>query len=128
MEKNFRTAPYKIVAENSDGRVFRFFCESSGAAVHTTKPIRADTESEALKIAWESEGKAEFNKCHACGKYVYDAMYNADVHNCVDCTPWEDPPQFCSKCGSKTLIGDNFCRRCGTRLMYGGEADDDKAV
>ncbi len=125
--KCVKTAPYKIVDETNSGKVFKFFCEASGAAVCTTKPIRADTESEALLLAWQNEAKKQFNKCHACGKWICDAMYNADVLNCVDCSPWEDPPNFCPKCGTAISQGDTFCHRCGARLMYGGD-DDDKAV
>ncbi len=122
-----QTARYKILAETDEGRIFRFFCGASGAAVCTTKPIRADTESEALRLAWDNDGKAHFNLCHACGKWISDAMYNPDVFNCVDCSPWEDPPLFCPKCGSQILAGDTFCRRCGVRLMYGGD-EDEKAI
>ncbi len=122
-----RTAPYRIVAETTAGKVFRFFCEASGAAVSTTKPIRAETENGALLLAWQNEGKQHFNKCHACGKWICDAMYNADVFNCVDCSPWEDPPSFCPKCGAPIPTGDTFCHSCGIKLMYGGDSDD-KAV
>ncbi len=128
MAKNSRRiAPYIIVEETTSGKVFRFFCEASGAAVCTTKPVRADTKSEALKLAWNSEGKESLHLCHACGRWVCNAMYNADVFNCVDCSPWEDPPNFCPKCGIQVPQGDTFCRKCGVRLMYGGE-DNDKAV
>ncbi len=125
MEKKHRkTAPYKIVENTSSGRVFKFFCEASGAAVCTTKPIIADTESTALLLAWQTEGKERLNLCHACGKWVCDTMFNADVFNCVDCSPWENPPNFCPKCGTQTPQGDTFCRKCGIRLMYGGDEDD----
>ncbi len=127
VKEDRRTAPYKIVAETTAGRVFRFFCEASGAAVCTTKLIQADTDNEALLFAWQNEGKNHFNKCHACGRWICDAMYNADVLNCVDCSPWEDPPNFCPKCGIQIPQGDTFCRKCGVRLMYGGD-DNDKVV
>ncbi len=123
-KKQLKTAPYKIEEETSSGRVFRFFCEISGAAVHSTKPVKADSEADALRLAWENEGKQHFNLCHTCKKLVCDAMYNPDVFNCVDCSPWEDPPNFCPKCGTQIPQGDTFCRKCGIRLMYGGDEHD----
>lgn len=125
--KRYRPARYKIIAAPPDGKVFRFFCEASGAAVCTTKPIYADTEDAALHLAWEREGRERFNLCHACGKWVCDAMYNADTFNCVDCTPWEAPPKYCPRCGEGIFPGDSFCRKCGVKLLYGG-GEDDKAV
>ncbi len=123
-KEDYRTAPYKMVAETTAGKVFRFFCDASGAAVCTTKPVRADTENEALLLAWHKEGKEHFNKCHACGKWISDTMYNADTFMCVDCSPWEDPPNFCPKCGTRIPPGNTFCHRCGIKLMYGGDTDD----
>lgn len=65
-----------------------------------TKPIRADTEEAALEMAWEQEGKWEFNLCPKCGKYVSSAMFNVNAGLCLDCTPWEDEyPSFCHHCG-----------------------------
>ncbi len=70
------------------------------------------------------EGKAHFNLCHTCGKWISDVMYNADTLSCVDCTPWEDPPRYCPHCGSAVPEKNTFCSDFGIRLMYGGEKND----
>lgn len=111
---------YRVIAD-AGGRRYRFFCELSGAAVCTTKPIRADTEEEGAELAWKTEGKQLFNQCHKCGRWVCDAMYNADVLECVACAPWEDPPNFCPRCGERTAPQDAYCRKCGAKLQYGEE-------
>ncbi len=112
-------ARYKIIRE-AIGNRYRFFCEASGAAVYTSGPIRADTPDEELKLAWEG-GRQHFNRCQKCGKWVCNAMTNADTLSCVDCSPWENPPRYCPACGIKLEGIDPYCRACGTRLMYGGE-------
>lgn len=109
-------AAYKII-NDSGGRRYKFFCDISGASIFITKPIAADTPDEELTQAW-NEAKNEFNRCEKCGKYVSDAMYNADVLQCVDCSPWENPPNFCSHCGAKIPMREEFCRKCGSRLHY----------
>lgn len=114
----FNTARY-IVIPSSEGNLFRFFCEISGANVCTTKPIKAETREKELKIAWETEGKKKFNFCIKCRRYVSDAMYNPDVCQCVDCAPWETFPNFCGHCGEKIPTRENYCRKCGARLLYG---------
>jgi len=121
MEKNpCITARYQMIM-GTDGNLYRFFCEASGAAVCTYGPIRADTQKEELRIAWEEAGRPALNLCHKCGRWVCNAMYNADALECVDCTPWEDPPRFCSVCGASVFENDIFCEKCGTRLRYGGD-------
>lgn len=111
------TAPYKVIADTGGSR-YRFFCALSGAALVTTKPIRADTQEEELRLAWENEGKQYFNRCSKCGKWVSGVMYNAEVLKCVECAPWEDRPNYCPKCGKKVPYLDDFCRSCGTKLQY----------
>lgn len=121
MESNpLKTARFETV-KKTDGNVYRFFCEASGAAVCTTLAIKAETAEEELRIAWETEGEKYLNLCHKCGRWVSNAMYNADVLDCVDCTPWEDPPQYCPNCGTRVLPYDIYCENCGIRLQYGGE-------
>ena len=83
----------------------------------TTKPYRCDSPEEELEKAWEEEGRKHFNLCHQCGKWVCDAMYNADVLHCADCTPWENKPKYCSNCGTRVGITDTFCRKCGAKLF-----------
>ena len=116
------TAKYKVIAD-SGGIRYQFFCEASGALIHTTNPVYADSREEALKIAWETEGRAHFNQCQKCGRWVSTVMYNADVFECVDCTPWENAPHFCKQCGVENSSRDTYCSKCGTKLQYGGDSD-----
>lgn len=119
-----KTANYRVISD-SGGNRYRFFCDASGALGCTTNPVRADTPEEELLLAWETEGKKHFNLCHQCGKWVADVMYNADVLQCVDCSPWENKPHFCRHCGIEVALTDTFCRECGTRLQYGEVVTDD---
>lgn len=111
------TARYKIISD-AGGRRYRFFCGRSGMAVCTTHPVRGDMPNEELRLAWENEGRAKFNRCQKCGEWVSEAMYNADTLECVICSPWESQPDYCPKCGAKVLSTDDFCRKCGTKLLY----------
>ena len=128
-----RIAQYQITTD-ADGNHYRFFCDLSGVMVCKTKPIRADTQEEELRIAWETEGKKMFNQCHKCGRWVSNVMYNADALECVDCTPWEEDLTLasmehygfgtkamkkvkkCDNCGMMAPASEQFCRECGTRL------------
>ncbi len=112
-----KIAKYKIIAD-SGGTRYRFYCEASGAAVCTTKPVKAETPEKELLLAWE-EGKENFSLCPRCGRLVCDAMYNADVCECVDCAPWENKPNYCKKCGVEIHKGNVFCTGCGARTRYG---------
>lgn len=114
------TANYKVIAD-TEGVRYQFFCDLSGARICTTRPIQADTPELALEIAWETEGKQAFNLCQKCGKWISDAMYNADIHQCVECTPWEIAPRYCPQCGKKIIDSMICCPRCGTELRYGGK-------
>ncbi len=118
IEYRNKTASYKTIV-NEAGTCYRFFCDLSGLSICTTKPLHTDTEEEALALAWQSEGKKHFNQCQRCGKWVCDAMFNADVLECVACAPWENNPLYCPYCGIKLPLGDNFCRKCGKKLKYG---------
>ena len=118
------TARYKIITDTGGNR-YQFFCDLSGAHVCTTQPIRADTPGEELTQAWESQGKAEFNHCKKCGKWVSDVMYNADVHECVECAPWQEAPNYCPQCGKKLYGLERFCLSCGAKLLYEGGEDGD---
>ena len=120
MENNRKmTASYKAMAD-AEGICFQFFCDLSGVRLCTTKPIQADTPEKALEIAWETEGKQEFNHCSKCGSWVSDAMYNASVNECVECAPWENYPRYCSQCGKRILDIMKNCPKCGAPLRYEG--------
>ena len=116
--KKHATARYRIIAD-SEGSRYRFFCDVSGMMLCTTKPIRGDTQEEELTMAWELEGKRNFNRCAKCGSWVSDPMYNADMLQCVDCAPWQERPNYCTHCGKKLSGTDRFCEDCGTHLRYG---------
>ena len=117
MEKSHAYAKYRVVPA-AGGNRYHFFCEASGALGCTTNPTRAQTPEEEVRLAWELEGRTHFNRCHKCGRWVLDVMFNADVLQCVDCAPWENKPRFCSRCGCAVDLTDSFCRRCGARLQY----------
>lgn len=102
--------------------VFRFYCDISGELCCVTRPIQADTEEAALEMAWEQEGKWEFNHCPQCGKYVSSAMFNVNAGLCLDCAPWETEfPAFCHQCGVR-LRGatPRYCPTCGAKLIADG--------
>ena len=111
-------AGYKCY-RHPEGIGFHFYCQLSGAHVCTTRPIPTEDENEALLLAWETEGKQEFNYCPGCGRWASDMMFNADVLMCVDCVPWEDKPRFCPRCGGSVTLDDRFCTHCGAKLHYG---------
>ena len=116
--KDHATAKYRVIADSGGSR-YRFFCDVSGMALCTTKPIRENTQEEELKTAWETEGRQHFNRCGKCGKWVSDPMYNADMLRCVDCAPWQEKPNYCSHCGKPISHSTRYCSACGTRLRYG---------
>jgi len=116
-----KTATYKIIPDADKNR-YTFFCDLSGALVLTTaNTYKADTPEQELMLAWEKEGKTHFNLCRKCGSLVIDAMFNPDVLTCVKCTPIEDYPDYCPKCGAKTSDAAYFCHKCGSVLLYEGE-------
>ena len=117
--KNKTTAKYKIVPEVSGNRYY-FFCDISGALICITKPYKANSPEKELSLAWEFEGKEHFNKCHKCGNWVTNVMYNADVLECVDCAPWESKPNFCKFCGEAVTGDEDICLSCGEHLRYQG--------
>ena len=117
-----KTATYKVVADAGGGRVFRFYCDISGELCCVTKPIRADTEEAALEMAWEQEGRWQFNRCPRCGRFVSSTMFNLNAGLCLDCAPWEDEyPSFCHHCGARLRESDTrFCPTCGAKLIVDG--------
>ena len=117
--KGKMTANYKV-QQTSNGNKYQFFCDLSDALVCTTAPVKADTPEKELMLAWNAYAKVHFNKCHKCGRWIINEMYNPDVLTCVECTPIEDYPEFCTKCGAKTTNPSYYCHMCGARLLYGG--------
>ena len=122
MAQTKKTAAYRVVTDSEGGRIFHFCCDISGELGCVTHPIHADTEEAALEIAWETEGKWEFNHCPQCGRYVSSAMFNINANLCTDCAPWEaDFPDFCHQCGIRLRDSEAyFCPNCGARLQVGG--------
>ena len=115
------TASFKRII-GSGGNRYLFYCDLSGALVCTTREISAVSETEELLIAWKTEGEQHFNRCHKCGRWVVDPMYNAEVLECVGCAPYEDVPDYCKSCGEKIMGTSKVCHICGERLVYeGGE-------
>ncbi len=125
MNKMNKTADYKIIKEKGGNR-YEFYCGLSRALVCTSEPMQEETPDEELVLAWNKFGKTHFNRCHKCGKWVTGAMYNPDVLSCVQCTPIEDYPEYCTECGAKTQEPSYFCHICGARLFYGGEDRNEK--
>jgi len=117
MGKQHATASYRVIAD-AGGNRYSFFCDLSGAVLCTTNPVKAGTPEEELLIAWEQEGRQHFDLCRKCGRWVSGVMYNADVLHCVDCSPWEDRPHYCGKCGNKVAPSDTFCSVCKEKLQY----------
>lgn len=123
MNEKKKTADYKII-NVPGGNVYQFFCDLSGAMCARTNHYKNSDPEKELMIAWEKEGKSNFNLCHKCGRWVSDVMYNPDLLHCVRCSPIEDIPDYCPECGAKTEDLSVFCHKCGVRLMYGGEDDE----
>ena len=115
-----KTAACKMISD-AGGTRYRFYCELSGAWVCTTEPIHATTPEEEWQIAWETVGRKHFNLCHKCGRWVIDAVYNADVFECVECAPYEEEPKYCKNCGIRIENPSGKCPACGHKLVYGGE-------
>lgn len=113
------TAAYKTVADIGGNR-YKFYCDVSGACACTTKPYRADTPEAELRLAWESEGRAHFNLCHKCGRWVIDAVYNPEVFECTDCAPFELETRYCKFCGAAVDAEVRFCPVCNKKLHYEG--------
>lgn len=121
----YKTADYKAV-EDSGGHRFMFYCQVSTAHVCTTKQIYPGEVEKALLEAWQAEGRRSFNQCSRCGKWVIDAVFNAEVLECVECAPYEAEPKFCKTCGAKIESPVKHCQHCGNKLLYeGGEEDHD---
>lgn len=121
-----KVAAYKAAADGNGYR-FLFYCQVSGAHVCTTKEVYpGDTPEAALLTAWEREGRRHFNQCRKCGRWMIDAVYNAEVLECVECAPYEAEPRFCKNCGVKVEEPATCCPSCGKKLRYegGGDRDD----
>lgn len=118
-----KTADFKAVADQA-GHRFMFYCQVSGAYVCTTKGTYPGKSEEALLLAWQAEGYKYFNQCGRCGKWVIDAVFNAEVLECVECAPYEAEPKFCKTCGTKIETPVKHCPHCGNKLIYEGGKED----
>lgn len=114
-----KTADYQILTDGGGNR-YRFYCDVSGALVCTTKEVYHVDDGEELILAWKREGHDHFNRCHKCGRWVIDAVYNAEVLECVECAPYEAEPKFCKTCGAKIGSPVKKCPSCGNSLIYEG--------
>lgn len=123
MSKPARATAHYTILKTADGNRYQFFCDGSGMLACTTKPVHMDEPEEECLLAWEREGRRHFNRCHRCGKWVVDAIYNADTLECADCSPWEEQPSFCPHCGVKVAANETFCHACKRRLCYGGASE-----
>ena len=121
--QNKKTAAYKIISD-SGGNRYKFYCDLSGALLCTTGPYRSESPEQDLEAAWEREAKKHFSRCHKCGRWVIEAMFNADALECVACAVWENTTQFCKSCGAKVSAGDAVCPKCRKHLIYGGSFDE----
>lgn len=120
MGEHKNTAAYKIVSD-TDGNRYKFYCDISGAHACTTKPYRAETPENELMLAWENEGKAYFNLCRKCGRWVISAVYNPEVFECTDCAPFEHENRFCKFCGAVVDADVRYCPSCKRKLHYEGD-------
>lgn len=116
--ENRRTATYKVT-KDAGGNRYSFFCDISGALGCMTGVYSSGSPEKELMLAWENEGKAHFNRCEKCGKWVVDVMYNVDAFRCVDCAPWTEKLRFCPDCGEKASENAEYCSSCGRRLDTG---------
>ena len=135
MNKN-RTAMYKLISSDQ-GNKYAFYCDNSGALVHTTDWIQADTPERSLEIAWQETVQKYFNRCSKCGKWVMDAMYNVDELECVQCSPYKydmgdarynllenygfgpnvmKKKKICLKCRNVSNANEEQCLICGETL------------
>lgn len=116
------TAHYKIISDGG-GHRYLFYCDVSDAlGCKTARTYKAETPEQGLQFAWSEEGRKNFCRCSKCGRWVIDAMFNADVCECVDCAPYETEPKFCKNCGVEIKTQGKCCPSCGKPLTYEGGA------
>ena len=125
INEKHKAAAYKIIPSQGGNR-YSFFCELSGMLVCTTGTYYADDFKAGLSVAWEAEGKKNFNLCHLCGRWVDSIVYNPDMLMCVNCAPLEEGAKYCKHCGAKAKNGDIICFVCGKKLLYGGADESDE--
>lgn len=118
-EETRKPAKHKVFSDGENGNRYAFYCDLSGILVCRTQPIRADTPDEELKTAWET-ARTEFNVCTKCHRNICNTMFNVDVSECVDCSPWIPPIEYCSECGAEVQESDRFCGKCGRKIPWEG--------
>ena len=111
-------ADYRIVDEGTGSR-FIFYCGVSGARICSTGVIEAETPEKQLELAWSKEGRKHFNRCHKCGRWVCDSMYNPDMLGCVQCYPVIGFQRYCMVCGCRVRSYQTHCGRCGADIRLG---------
>lgn len=113
------TAAYQLLPEENGNR-YSFQCGVTGARFSTGQTYHADSPQQEVMLAWQAEGRAHFNQCQRCGKWVVDAAYNPLVLECVVCAPFEEEARFCRSCGARVQECMRMCPACGASLYYEG--------
>lgn len=112
MTTNFYV-PFKYTREKNKF-YFIFFCELSHKAFVVSE-ITSDNFENALVQA-KNQVRKQFNRCHNCGKWICDELYNEETMNCVECSPREKPV-ICSNCKTANESNKNYCKKCGSVLI-----------
>lgn len=118
MEK-CKTADYRLLPAQGGNR-YCFLCAVTGAQFSTDRVYQADDGAQELLLAWQTEGRSHFNQCHKCGRWVFDAAYNPEVLECIECAPFECEARYCKSCGVRVPAGSRTCPACGKPLYYEG--------
>lgn len=118
MEK-WKTADYRLLPAQGGNR-YSFICGVTGAQFLTERVYQASDSAYELALAWQDEGRVQFNQCHKCGRWVFDVAYNPEVLECIACAPFEAEARFCRSCGARVPSGGRTCPSCGKMLYYEG--------
>lgn len=119
------TACYEALKAEDGRNRYCFFCGVTGGRFSTEQTYLEQTPQQELLAAWQREGRAHFNQCRKCGRWVFDAAYNPEVLECIECAPFELEARFCKFCGARVPVGSRTCPACGKMLYYEGVSDND---